>query len=603
MATASRLVAAFAAVLLLHVAADAQPPTAPPPHLALDELVKEYQRLGLPLPPKNAEVVRIDWYLRRETYREVPEDRFILAFRVPPAKPGDRPRYLEESPSGISLWEMQYVEPDSVELADRTPAALHRVVYFTASHYLSLAVLCKYLGWDDLARAVYTLAREKFIEEGSERPIMVELRDSAWEHWAGQITERDTDRKEALRRLKALAAEEPSFRTPENDWLINSLQAAVTPRNSKPGSVEALIDQLTEYWVDPIENSKPTGDAAYWKLVELGFDAVPALIDHVGDDRLTRGWSLGFNFRSAHKLTVGHLCSRLLFDLSARTIGGGYWELRGDRLDPDEAQKWFEQAKKVGEEKWLLDHAIPKDGGKTITNQHGRPEPHIVRVIGAKYPARLPAIYREMLKQPVSFWLNDYVREIVASKLPRDQKIALLVEGATHDGLSHRSLALDGLAAVDGPQFRKHLLLTLKQEWFGDLGELLPLVERSADRECWDTLVAAVKKAPFGLRTYIIRDVGWVSPPGKKDPSRLERIRFLVQFLDDRIAEEDDTEDWSMVEIRDHAAAQLAGRLGIPVRRNDADIVIPNKNAGAVSRFLLRVMVRQAAERELARKP
>ena len=40
-------------------AAFAQPPTAPPPHPPLAELVKEYVRLGLPLPPPDAPLVKI----------------------------------------------------------------------------------------------------------------------------------------------------------------------------------------------------------------------------------------------------------------------------------------------------------------------------------------------------------------------------------------------------------------------------------------------------------------------------------------------------------------------------------------------------------------
>jgi hypothetical protein len=59
MTLALRFVAICSAVLFACAAAGAQPPAAPEPHLALDGLVKEYKRLGLPLPPANAELVRI----------------------------------------------------------------------------------------------------------------------------------------------------------------------------------------------------------------------------------------------------------------------------------------------------------------------------------------------------------------------------------------------------------------------------------------------------------------------------------------------------------------------------------------------------------------
>ena len=48
MTTAARFVVVPALCLLAENAAFAQPPTAPPPHPPLAELVKEYVRLGLP---------------------------------------------------------------------------------------------------------------------------------------------------------------------------------------------------------------------------------------------------------------------------------------------------------------------------------------------------------------------------------------------------------------------------------------------------------------------------------------------------------------------------------------------------------------------------
>lgn len=224
----------------------------------------------------------------------------------------------------------------------------------------------------------------------------------------------------------------------------------------------------------------------------------------------------------------------------------GESKARGDRLSPAEAQKWFNEAKKVGEEKWLLDHAIPADGGKGIVNQVGRPEPHIVRVIGAKYPARLPAIYRAMLKAPASPLIGDFVNEIVASKLPLKEKVSLLKEGATHDRLDHRFLALDGLARLDRAALRKYLLPTLKRiedrgprvhfDW--DIGARPgELVTAAGDRACWDALIAAAKAVEVEGRMDFI---GCVMPhrlPDPKDPQRRERIRFLLQFLDDRTTE------------------------------------------------------------------
>ena len=102
-------------------------------------------------------------------------------------------------------------------------------------------------------------------------------------------------------------------------------------------------------------------------------------------------------------------------------------------------------------------------------------------------------------RKPVSPLLGDFVHAVVASKLPRDRKLALLGEGAGHDDLDHCRLALSGLADLDLPLFRKHLIATLgrmpamparEKGWILDW-EDVSLVERSEDPACWDALAAA----------------------------------------------------------------------------------------------------------------
>lgn len=616
MATLLRLVTPLLAALLAAASARAQTPVAPPPHPPLAEVVAEYKRLGLPFPPPDAELVQVDWREYTAIYRGEPEETWYrLAYRIPPAKPGERPRYLEIDFWGVAFSKIE-VFPGR-EVSDLgLPPDLPRLVDDPHGHrFLALAVQCKARGWDELAEAAYSRAIEQLAEDESYRSVATELRFMAWLHWLQPLFERGGDRKEALRRLTALAKEEPSLLTPHSKQFLHQLELTVAPPKSKPGSAEALIDDLTEYFTENPNGpfmgwQPPKNPASYWKLAELGFDAVPALIEHVTDDRLTRSSRSGFQPTDGYNLTVGHLCSELLFDLSGRTIGGRYWELRGDRLSPAEAQKWFNKAKKVGEEKWLLDHAIPADFGKGIVNQVGRPEPHVVRVIGAKYPARLPAIYRAMLKAPAAPLIGDFVNEIVASKLPLKEKVALLEEGATHERSDHQLLAMDGLAKLDRATLRKHLLPTLKRiesqgrkaklEWDAS-STLCRLVEAAGDRACWDALLAATKAVGVEYRMVFIEEVVPHRLPDPKDPQRRERIRFLLQFLDDRTAEVKKLESGTEVtEVRDYAATMLAGELDFPVRRTYHYQPTHDTTLGPFSRLFLREAVRQTATRELA---
>ncbi len=628
MATVVRSVAPLVVLLFAASGASAQSPTAPHPHPPLAELVKEYKRFGLPFPLPNAQLVRIE----RDSYFWNPEPeagaaRYNLAYRVSPVGAGHRPRYLTVSFRGVGLEEIEYVEPAGVETIAPTPDALQSVDLGDGHYCLSLAVQFKDRGWDNLAAALYARARELFAEDEDHTSVMSEFRIVAWGFWLGPIRERGADRREALRWLKALAAEDEAFRSPEVSAFLRHLELTVAPRRHKPGTIEALIDDLTEYWDDPYSPvPRPAEPASYWKLAELGFDAVPALIAHLDDDRLTRTGSLGSQFWTSYSLTVGHLCSRLLFNLSAGTIGGRYSEAGGDRLDPVEARAWFDRANKVGEEKWLLAHALPPFVGKAIAyhedrsvfvgkafvNHKGQSEPHIVRVLGAKYPARLPAIYRTMLKQSVEGGLlNDYVNEVIASKLPREQKIALLEEGAASADYDHWVPALEGLARLDRALLRKHLTDRLNRVWLrawlghpdpGDSDRLVRLIEAADDPACWGALASAVRACGVAFRTDVMSQITPPQPPDRADAQRLERIRFLAQFLNDRTAEID-PEDGTVVETRDYVASQLAGLLGFRVKRM-LDIYQPvyDRSRGPLSRLFVRTVVWQAAARELAVK-
>jgi hypothetical protein len=553
-------------------------------------------------------LVRIECWREHADGDDQPKESYLLGFRLTPKAPKQDPRYFVSDGSHWNFW----FDPHLVKKAKPVPESLY-LVGMGDDDYLCLAVQCKLRGWHDFAKAIYARAREQSDGVGAERSPITMLRNIAWTRCLIQFFKPGSDRVEILQQLKILASEEESFRTPEVQAMFRLYEKTVAPRKSKPGSIEDMIDDLTDYWTDCLDASNPLnpkGEQPYWKLVEMGFDAVPALIEHINDERLSRASRTGPCFW--YDLTVGHLCSRLLYDLSARTIGGGNGEEYMDRLEPEKAREWFIAAKKIREEKWLLDHAIPKEANKPnkpIEAQWAEAEAHIGRVIAAKYPSRLSEIYRATLKGPMPGSLEDHVPSILASKLPREQKTALLVEGASSEDVKHRFFALTGLARLDQPQFRKNLLLTLKQiekqakekkPWIIETHELVPLVERADDRACWHALIEVARQIPVEERMGIVGNVGLVDPPDRDDPARMLRIRFLLQFMDDRSTHIDT--DGSRIEVRDYAASRLAGLLRFRVNRLvGLSSVEHDSTLGPQSRLVFRAAVRQAAEKELAR--
>lgn len=649
----THLLTALAVLLLAQGIAVAQPPTAPMPHPTLDELVKVYQRLGLPLPPPNAELVRVKgWPESGGLFGgRFPAQPDRLGFRIPSEKPGDESSYLVGT-NQESATTVEPVKPGLEALRDIHPTY--------SSELLALAVQCRVRGWNEMASALYAHARRGMEDTPSTElvvptlgvgshgeflpgcPVTGELRRAAHEHWKEAVTSRSVDRTKLLEYLE-LADIDRS--------LIRDLELTLAPRKSKPGSAEALIDNLTEYWSPTqwkagyFDTEKESNEAAYWKLVELGFDAVPALLAHLDDPRFTRDFAEyrtpprirpfgGDPFpRARFHLRVGHLCGWILDDLADGAIAG-----RGGResmADPGKARVWWEKTRVLGEEKWLAERAFapnyPSRDSWDVANQV------ILRVLAVKYPDRLAEVYRSRLRDRPWLPPDALARAVGESKLPRNRKVALLEDGASHASLSHRLAALRTLADLDQPTFRRHLIKTLA--WLPrDIEghdyatcpeqELAALTLRTDDPKCWRALTATTRRVSVGLRFQFLEQItegwDWGSPAGLPAPIRTECLRYLVEFLDDRSDRREPARgkdyglwgspwDSSNQQIRDFVAKRLAALYGIDIAFGLAavpTVQLLTRHTGfdlcaelekrEFPRLFLRAVVRELAERELA---
>jgi hypothetical protein len=501
---------------------------------------------------------------------------------------------------------------------------------------LSLAVQCKARGWDALARKAYDrfradqaeweasiandpryrLWREQRTPEERATSASAALRRTAWRHWEGQVTAGGSDRKLVLARLRATAQGDPPFSSLAYTSFLKDLELTVAARTSKPGSVEALIDDLMEYRPRFSEEVDP--EAAFWALAEWGFDAVPALIAHAQDRRFTRETTAMFNNFRPYHVRVGHLASRLLDDLSGGELG--VWGLRGDVADLDAARAWWEIARLFGEERWLVEHALPGTDPEGEASFSYSPNVVIFRALGSKYPARLGEVYRTVLRKRPKLESEALARVLAASQIPRERKVALLEEGAGHATFAHRLAALKGLSDVDSAALRKPLIRVLDtlhndidshHYWAAPEEDLVYLVQRADDPACWDALARTARRVAVGLRFQFIANVtyyrqfGLLANAGPEGRCRRESIRFLVGFLNDgatrgdvRSAKQLDSlsaaEGSTTLEVRDFAANQLSFILSAPYTVDPDD--------GALHRFITRCALARLATLELAMK-
>ena len=134
-----------------------------------------------------------------------------------------------------------------------------------------------------------------------------------------------------------------------NRALLKSLDLALVPSKAKPGSLEALIDDLVDYAANTGTLGSYPREDRYWRIAELGFDAVPALIDHLDDDRLTRAMMKGFNNFPSWHLRVKHGVSDLLEELAGQDLGRDWLRRQqGYTVTKAAAKMWWDEAPRSG---------------------------------------------------------------------------------------------------------------------------------------------------------------------------------------------------------------------------------------------------------------
>jgi hypothetical protein len=494
------------------------------PVFPLDELYKEYQTLGLPLPPKTAKLVRYEAGGGGVVNGKVQPKEYSLAFQVKPGIKDESHHLLR----GVHQWEPAW-NPHAQEVAPNAAAITDLVLY--ADDLLVLAIQCHARGWDDLARHLLTRNQQK-----TKVPPRDQLRRLAWFYWLDQLTQPAIDRAPVAKRLKDLMRQDQELDTETNRALLKSLDLALVPSKARPGSIEELIDNLVDYGATTGTIGIFSPEERYWRIAALGFDAVPSLIEHLDDDRLTRAIMQGFNNFPPWNLRVGDVVSDLLEGLAGHDIGRNWLRRQqGYGVEKAEAAKWWAAAGKVGEEAYLLGHVLPADTKEE--DRQADVSAHLVYVIREKYPRHLPTLYRTVLNQRPQLDSRLLVHAVLRSKLPAKEKRDLVLEGVKHKENQHRLPALHALRDVDKKEFTALVLPIIESipqdvpgpYWKCGEAYLVRLAMEVDDLRVWPAVEKAARRASLGLRMELLNQL--CDP---KDPRhRRERLGLLASFLED----------------------------------------------------------------------
>jgi hypothetical protein len=293
------------------------------------------------------------------------------------------------------------------------------------------------MGWNTLAQHLLSACLSKT----APRKQLTRL---SWSYWAGLVTDATADRAPIAKRLRELTRQDAELDTLPNRELLRSLELALVPAKAKPGSIEAMIDELVDYADDAGTIGLHEPGDRYWRIAGLGFDAVPALIEHLDDDRLTRSIMWGFNNFPSWNLRVGDVVSDLLEGLAEEGSGRDWLRRQqGYRVDKAAALKWWDKARQVGERSYLLKHVLPSAPNRAAGGQCSQLNEHMLAAIAKKYPEHLPALYRAILDDH-ELDSHRIVAALLHSDLSAKQKVELLSTTSQQEATKNRSSGCRG---------------------------------------------------------------------------------------------------------------------------------------------------------------
>ncbi len=600
--------------------------------LDLEGLGQLYKNLELPLPPKDAGFAIVGdpapWRFLRDLPHNDPSLRSDYRYRFGTEDPACKGRYLVwkcfdvEVSTGVRQFRKAAPSPEAVLQVMRMDR-LDDNPHSPSEKESIFAIQCHLLGHQELAAFFY-----KRCQKMSPLPLEHWLRIDAWNYWVGKLHHLDADRADLVRKLNALVDRhrifQPDHEIPEalvkspNDKqplyerqraFLARLEWSLKPAygaRAKPGSAQRLMDEMVLSGEPPGSAPIPADDPSLWdravqiqqrrrqrgrdfqlsvaekKVIALGFDAIPVMIEHVDDTRLTRHSTLSigssgpqrsqFDARVSDFQTVGHRIRHLLsayFDLSTE-IKSGAWNIKkSDYLAAWHTLSLMKETDFVA---------------RTITSKRDLNQ-FFILLLSARHPDQAIELYKkQLLNKHESNLFSDLTIFLIHSQLPKPEKLTLLSQGTQHPSPQYQVRSLEGLLELDDATFNRHckeLLTQFPKEWaMNDAAwhhvAILELAFCSVDPAIRELAYRQAKRMPAHARIALLAHLAWAD----FRPSKNLALSHMARFLDDQEVyrfDQKHTEGnlsssfrgFEKIEVRNYAADQILDVLGIGMPLDD----------------------------------
>jgi hypothetical protein len=324
---------------------------------------------------------------------------------------------------------------------------------------------------------------------------------------------------------------------------------------SKEDKIKDLIHQLRDQdggqFMQPgscsVFNFGQSQDSPADRLAEIGFEAVPFLIEAMLDERLTYGVGFHRNFYFSHEvMRVGEAAEEVFEKISGiqlasqpvvRVFGedpATFSKDDGRKSLQEAARRWWREFEAKGERRFLIEEV--SRGGESVRE--------LASVLVEKYPADAPAALKAGLKNAKDDW-SHYGLVWVVGKADFEGSEAVLRQVIRENRFAMGTLtalaALRKRGAADALELAIALLDEEKTWQEGGWGDRMPaddLVEfllESRDEKAARAILARLEKLPLDLRVDVVlvlhRVLHGNERPGEAALAVSEEI--LVNLLED----------------------------------------------------------------------
>lgn len=566
------------AVLLFAVAIPAHAQMPQSPERLLDALLEDYKSYGLPFPPKEAKLALIqpppleigsfddnskEWaksavFLLPHTQR----GKAVVAVPLSNLRV-NIPKRWKVFPAPSDIAEFQTADVTnywiSSAIADKsvTPMPPFNYPEFREdAHLIVMAVACHQCGQTSLANLFLKRTNPNKYPDYDPRN---ELASMAWNYWIDAFISDGADRKTVANHLSLLLRVLPDYSDEYSTGFIAALKRTVKRAHTTGDKAERLLDRLVvckpseiPVQYNPIEETSRLSPY-YLELWKLGFEAVPTLIKHLDDNRLTRfqPWIPATSGPLVH-VPFMHSVSDIAADILQNLSGL-------ETLNQKEVEAWWKNAQEDGEEESLMQSALYLKDGKMTSN------PHILHLIKWKYPERLAELYETMLtKYPLGD--KSLIGKLLAARYPDDKRAAdLLIQATKSPNPEQSNAAFWALMQTHDSRFAPLLIERMApassaapREPRLDCEVAANLARYADDRRIWNALEPLLRE---GRRYDAISRLLWVGIEGRK---RLHAVQFIRRFLNDAWDATPYFPDTrTHISIGDMAAFYMAEDLGI----------------------------------------